>query len=66
MIPDNTSKKAQVYVRKITSRNPSVYKFIKVEDAIRGYGLYCWNWGNDGTKLFREIKSYKEWLRTEI
>lgn len=68
MIADNISGKVQIYVRKIWSRDPVKYKFIKLEEAIQKYAEYAYYCHQDEEfgDRFNDIKTFKEWLKTEI
>lgn len=66
---DNVTMKSQIYVRKRTSYNPGKFQYIKLEHAIRDYARYAYCCGSSPLKQktnFYDIKSFKQWLHTEI
>lgn len=51
----------KLYVKKIYSLSPDEYKYIPLDFAILHYGKYLHN-----AQYFKYIKSFEEWLDTEI
>lgn len=53
--------------RKITSLNPTEYKSITLKEALVGYAKYIQYCSEDRyTKTSMDIKSFKQWMLTEI
>lgn len=52
-------------VKKIWSLSPNKYKTISIFEAIKGYEKYCLHTASR-SKNFCYLKTFNEWLKTEI
>ena len=57
-------------LRKLVSLNPDRKQLIEMKKLIGGYGYYCYCFGqsraNIGIGKLRRLKTFEEWLNTEI
>lgn len=56
----------KLYVKKVWSYNPTKYKYIPLEKAIKGYDDYLNYYRENTYRDLKFIKSFDRWLRTEI
>lgn len=55
-----------IYVKKLWSLNPDEYHFITLEEAIEKYKIYCISCIKYADMTTNQVKSFQEWLATEI
>ena len=56
----------KLYVRKLVSLNPDRYEKISLKKAIRMYARYCYIFGKAETQYRNDLKTFEQWLETEI
>lgn len=57
--------KINLKVKKLVSLNPDKYEMVDMEKAINNYGDYCHYYGHADI-INPKMKSFQEWLETEI
>ena len=53
-----------LFVKKLTSLNPTVYKYISLQKALTDYSMYLFTIHD--TRKQDSAKSFKKWCTTEI